>query len=180
MEKYCEITSKSLIDFEEIKFILANNNIDLVSSNQIQEKIFLKNDVSFANANYQTIMDNSLKLSKINDKRYLSYTSGNDIEKKTTRIEINEEDACERFLNHIGYKEVCLLELDMYVYSDGKYELNIINLINIGLYLNVKKSDSNVDELKGILNSFNIPYDEDVCNQSIEKLFINKLRRQMR
>jgi len=180
MGKYCEITSKSLIDFEEIKFILANNNIDLVSSNEIQEKIFLKNEISFINANYQTIMDNSLILSKIDDKSYLSYTSGNDIEKETTRIEINDEDACERFLNHIGYKQEGVLELDLYVYSDGKNELNIINLINIGLYVSVKKDNSNVGELKEILNSFNIPYDEEVYNESIERLFINKLRRQMR
>ena len=43
MGKYCEIISRSLIDFEEIKMILANNNVMLVSGSQINDRVFLKN-----------------------------------------------------------------------------------------------------------------------------------------
>ena len=42
MKKYCELISKSLIDFEEIKMILANNNVLLLSGYQAKERVFLK------------------------------------------------------------------------------------------------------------------------------------------
>ena len=180
MSKYCRLTSKSLIDFEEIKFILANRNVDLISSNQIKERAFLKNDISYINANYKTIVNNLLKISDINGKKYLIHETGYDCDKETTSIEINNEEDCEALLNHIGYSEQYVFDADHYVYSDGINQLEVLNLINIGLYLSVKKEGSNEKELKEILSSFNIPYDEEECNESIEKIFINKLRRQMK
>jgi adenylate cyclase class IV len=180
MSKYCRLTSKSLIDFEEIKFILANSNIELISSNQIKERAFLKNDISFVNANYKTIVNNLLKISDINGKKYLIHETGSDYDKEATSIEINSESDCVALLNHIGYSEQYVFDADHYVYSDGTNQLEVLNLINIGLYLSVKKEDSNEKELKEILSSFHIPYDEDECNESIEKIFINKLRRQMK
>ena len=57
VSKYCEVTSKSLIDFEEIKFILANNNVNLVKAHQLNGKVYLKDTVSVLNSNYKTIID---------------------------------------------------------------------------------------------------------------------------
>ena len=180
MEKYCEIISKSLIDFEEIKMILANNNVMLISGNQINDRVFLKNGVSLSNSNYKTIIDNSIVISSVNDKKYLLYTTGDSYNKQSSRIEIVNEKDCEEFLNHIGFKETFEVDADCYTYSDGNNSLNIINLINIGLYVNVRKENATVDELREILSSFNIPYDEEVVDESIEKLCVNKLRRQMK
>ena len=57
---------------------------------------------------------------------------------------------------------------------------NIINLINIGLYISVRKENATFEEVKEILESFNIPHIEEVLDESIEKLVVNKLRRQMK
>lgn len=180
MGKYCEIISRSLIDFEEIKMILANNNVMLVSGSQINDRVFLKNGVSILNANYKTIVDNSIVISSVNDKKYLLYTTGDSYNKESSKIEIVNETDCEEFLNHIGFKEQFQVDADSYTYSDGINNLIITNLINIGLYVSVRKENATVEELKDILSSFNIPYDEEVVDESIEKLCVNKLRRQMK
>lgn len=180
MITYNEIICRSLIDFEEIKFVLANNNIELVNSNQVKERYFLKNDISFKNASYKKILENSFILSDINDKKYLSYKSFNEYTKSISKIEVVNEDECIDFLTHIGYKEAFVLEKNVYQYSDTIHTLNIINLINIGLYLSVAKEDASSDELKEILSSFNIPYDDQDLNVSIEKLVMSKDRRYLR
>ena len=177
MNTYNEIVSKSLIDFEEIKFILANNNIKLVDSNQVKERYFLKGDISFKNASFKKIFENSFILSDIDDKKYLSYRTYTDYTKSNSKMEITNESECIDFLSHIGYKEVYLLEKNVYVYSNGINTLQIINIINMGLYLSVQKENASLDELKEILESFNIPFDHDDCNISIERLIISKDRR---
>lgn len=178
MSKYCELTSKSLIDFEEIKMILANNNVELISGHQINDRVFLKTGVSLFNSNYKTIIDNSVVLSSVNDKKYLFYTTGESYNKESTKIEIIDESECEAFLNHIGFEEKFQVDADYYIYSDGSDNLIIINLANIGLYVSVQKENASLDELKSILSSFNVPFDEECCEESVIKLCVNKLRRQ--
>lgn len=180
MDRYNQIITKSLIDFEEIKFILANNNIKLVNSYEIKERYFLKNCVNFKTASYDKILQNSYVLAGVNQKLYLSYTSVLESEKTTTKIEISNEKECVEFLNHIGLKESFTIEKNVYVYSGGENQFSIINLIGIGLYLSVVKENTKIDHLKEILSTFNIPYDEENCNVSLEKLFINKLRRHIK
>lgn len=180
MKKYCELISKSLIDFEEIKMILANNNVLLLSGYQAKERVFLKNGISLLNANYKTIIDNSLTISEVDDKKFLFYTTGEKYNKESSKIEIVNESECEEFLNHIGYKEQFVVDSDRYIYSDGNNYLYVTNLANIGLYVGVRKENANEEELKEILSSFDIPYDEEVCDESMERLFVNKLRRQMK
>ena len=180
VSKYCEVTSKSLIDFEEIKFILANNNVNLVKAHQLNGKVYLKDTVSVLNSNYKTIIDNSLTMYVINGKKYLCYITEDGYYKNTTSIEIVDENECIEFLNHIGFNEQFSLDADYYVYSDGVNMLNIINLINIGLYISVRKENATFEEVKEILESFNIPHIEEVLDESIEKLVVNKLRRQMK
>ena len=94
MEKYSEIIRSSLVDFEEIKLILANNNIDLVSSKEIRERYYLKNGISFKSASYQKIIENSYILANVNDKVYLAYKKeiGND--KEIAYLSIANESAC--------------------------------------------------------------------------------------
>lgn len=177
MHTYNEIVSRSLIDFEEIKFVLANNNIKLVNSNQVRERYFLKENISFKNASFKKIFENSFILSDIDDKKYLSYRTYTDYTKSNSKMEINDEKECVDFLDHIGYKEVYLLEKNVYEYSDGANILQIINVINMGIYVSVQKENATIEELKEILESFNIPFDHDDCNVSIERLIISKDRR---
>ena len=73
-----------------------------------------------------------------------------------------------------------MVDSDRYIYSDGNNYLYVTNLANIGLYVGVRKENANEEELKEILSSFDIPYDEEVCDESMERLFVNKLRRQMK
>jgi adenylate cyclase class IV len=180
MEKYNEIISKSLIDFEEIKFILANNNVELVKSYEIKERYFLNKSIKFKSATFERIMKNSYILTSENDDLYLSYKSKEDNSKLISKLKIVDSDSCIEFLNHVGFKETFGIEKNVYVYSDGINKINIINLINIGLYLNVKKEEASINELKDILSSFAIPYNEDNIDESIEKLVINKVRRYLK
>ena len=177
MRLYTEIISKSLIDFEEMKFVLANNNIKLVKSEQVKERYFLKNDISFKSASYKKILENTYILEEIEDKKSLVYKTYGDYQKAVSKIEhVNEEDTID-FLNHIGFKETFAIEKNIYDFSDGINEFSVINLINTGLYLSVKKENTTIEELKEILSSFKIPYNEAECNESIEKLVISKVRR---
>lgn len=177
MKVYNEIISKSLIDFEELKFVLANNNVNLVNSKQIKETYFLNNNISFKTANYKKILENSYVLLDINEKLYLAYQSYDQNTKSTSSIEINNREDCIEFLNHAGFNEILTIEKNVYDYNNGENNLSVINLINVGLYLSVKKENSSVNELKQILDSFNIPYKNDMCDESIEKVVINKVRR---
>ena len=179
MEKYNEIIKPALIDFEEIKFILANNNINLITSKEIREKYYLKNDISLKTAKYQTIIDNSYILINVNEtKSYLSYKKQYGNEKEVSLISIEEEKECIDFLNHAGYKEAFTIEKNVYEYENDSNKLEIVNLIGIGLYLSMKSNDESVEKLNEIMTTFNIPYDEseDVV---FEKLVINKVRRYM-
>lgn len=180
MEKYNEIISKSLIDFEEIKLVFANNNIKLVNSYQVKERYFLKQSISFKTANYKKILENSYIFSEVNEKKYLCYKSKSNEQKEISKIEIVNEEDCIDFLNHIGLKETFSIEKNIYSYTDGLNEFSIINLINLGLYVSAKKENATVDELKGILSSFHIPYNESECDESIEKVVISKARRYLK
>ena len=179
MEIYNEIISKSLIDFEEIKLVLANNNIELVESKQIKERYFLNGKVNFKTANYKKILKNSYILLSINDNEYICYKSYDDYEKRKSKIKIYDEEECIDLLNHAGYKEVFTIEKNVYTYSNGINELHVINLINIGVYVSVKKQGESLENLKDILSTFDIPYQEDECDESIEKLVIRKIRRHL-
>lgn len=180
MKIYSEIISKSLIDFEEIKFILANNNIELVRSEQVKERYFLSNDITFKSASYKKILENIYILEEIENKMSLVYKTYSDYHESISKIEIVSEEDCIDFLNHIGFKEIFTIEKNIYDFSDGVNEFSVINLINTGLYLSVKKENATIDELKQILDSFKIPYKEDECNESIEKIMISKIRRYLK
>ena len=180
MKVYNEIITKSLIDFEEIKLIFANNNIELVKSEQIKERFFLKKDISFKTASYKKILDNSYILLEKNERPYLNYKSHNGLEKCSSTIEIIDENECIDFLNHIGFKEVFNIEKNVYLFSDGINECSVIHLINTGIYLSTKKENATKEELKNILDAFKLPYKEDECDESIEKIVISKIRRYLR
>ena len=177
MEKYNEIIRASLIDFEEIKFILANNNIELISSNEIKENYYLKNGISLKNANYNTLIDKSYILANINDKLYLINKEEDGISKSFTKLEIVNENECVEFLNHAGFKEAFTIEKNIYTYRNNDKYMDVINLIGIGIFLGVRRVDSSEDELITILDSFNLPYNDKENNIVIEKLVLNKLRR---
>lgn len=180
MEIYNEIITKALIDFEEIKFVFANNNIKLVRSEEIKERYFLKKDISFKTASYKTILDNCYILVEKNDKNYLVYKNHDELQKCKSSIEITNKNDCIDFLNHIGFKETFNIEKNVYVFSNGENECEVINLINMGIYLSVGKENASLNDLKNILNTFKLPYKEDECNESIEKLVISKVRRYLR
>lgn len=180
MKIYNEIITKSLIDFEEIKLILANNNVELVKSEQIKERYFLKKEISFKTASYKTILDNSYVLLEKDEKVYLNYKTYNELEKCSSSIEIVDENECIDFLNHIGFKETFNIEKNVYLFSNENNQFSVINLINTGIYLSAEKENASKEELMDILNSFKLPYKEDECNESIEKLVISKVRRYLR
>ena len=180
MKIYSEIISKSLIDFEEIKFILANNNIELVKSEQVKERYFLNKDITFKSASYKKILENVYILEEIEEKKSLVYKTYDDYHKSVSKIEIINEKDCVDFLNHIGFNEAFTIEKNVYDFSNGVNEFSVINLINSGLYLNVQKEDATLEELKQILDSFKVPYKEDECNESLEKLMISKVRRYLK
>lgn len=179
MIKYNEIITKSLIDFEEIKFVLANNNIDLVKSEQIKERYFLKDSVSLKSSNYNSILDNCYVLSNANNKLYLSIKKKQNIEVSISRMEIVDEEETVDFLSYIGYKEAFNIEKNVYVYSNKENEMKIIDLMNVGTFISVRKDNSSLEELKDILSSFGLPFNEEECNESIEKIMLSKVRRHM-
>lgn len=179
MIKYNEIITKSLIDFEEIKFVLANNNIDLVKSEQIKERYFLKDSVSLKSSNYNSILDNCYVLSNANNKSYLSIKKKQNIEVSISRMEIVDEEETVDFLSYIGYKEAFNIEKNVYVYSNKENEMKIIDLMNVGTFISVRKDNSSLEELKDILSSFGLPFNEEECNESIEKIMLSKVRRHM-
>ena len=63
----------------------------LISGNQINDRVFLKNGVSLSSSNYKTITDNSIVISSVNDKKYLLYTTGDSYNKQSSKIEIVNE-----------------------------------------------------------------------------------------
>lgn len=180
MKQYNEIISASLIDFEEIKLVLANNNIELISSSEIKERYFLSKDVSFKNANYRKIIEKNYVVVRIDDKLYLSHRSKLGYQKTVSNIEVINENDCIDFLNHIGFEEAFEIEMNVYEYGDSYKRLRVINLIGIGLFLSVRKEDASEEELKNILSSFKIPYNEDDCDVGFERLAISKARRYMK
>ncbi len=179
MVKYNEIITKSLIDFEEIKFVLANNNIELVKSKQIKERYFLKDSISLKSSNYSSILENCYVLSNDNHKLSLSIKKKNDLEVTISRMEVVNEEETVDFLSHIGFNEAFYVEKNVYTYSDEINEIKIIDLMNVGTYVSVSKENSSLEELKSILASFNIPCNEEEYNESIEKTILSKVRRYM-
>lgn len=179
MEKYNEIVTKSLIDFEEIKYVLANNNIKLVNSDEIKESYYLHKNVSLRNANYKKILENCYRLINVRGKIYLVYKSREDSKTIETKIEIINEEECIEFLNHTGYYESFTIEKDVYEYSDGRHNMSVINLLNIGNFLRISQDEASIEELKEILKEFRIPFNEAECEESLEKLVISKNRRYM-
>lgn len=176
--KICnEIITKSFIDFEEIKFILANNNIELIKSYELKESYFLNEKINFKTADINKIIENSYILSEANKELHLLYVSKKDIEKKVSKIRILDKNECVEFLNHTGFQEKFCIEKNVYVYIKNENMLSIINLIGIGFFIKLEKPGASIEELKAILNEFYIPYDEENCNISIEKKFIDKIRR---
>ena len=75
-----------------------------------------------------------------------------------------------------NFKELLMIAFSEYHNEELKaiqFKFNDINIV-------VTKENANEEELKEILSSFDIPYDEEVCDESMERLFVNKLRRQMK
>ena len=122
-------------------------------------------------------MSNSYTIVESGSKKYLSYKTKKGSEVNISQMEILNERDCMDFLSHIGFQETFNIEKNLYEYSDGKNFLSIINMMNIGTFMNIKKENSTKEQLCKILSSFNIPYNENECNEAIEKVVISKIRR---
>ena len=177
MEEYNEIVTKSLIDFEEIKLILANNNIDLVKSYHIAEEYYLNSEVSLKSATFQRILDNSYIIISDGNKQYLSYKSKQGLNVRISKMVISDIKDCTNLLLHKGYIESFNIEKNVYEYSNGNDTIYVIDILNLATFFCIKKKDASLLELKEILSSFNMPFNEDKCNEEIEKVVIAKLRR---
>ena len=66
---------------------------------------------------------------------------------------------------------------NIYYYSDGINMVKVIDLIGNGVYLSITKPNTDKDTLVSILKSFNIAFDEKKCDDNLESITINKIRR---
>lgn len=175
MKNELEICVKSLDNFNKTINILKKQGFEIKEDFQLNDIYYVANDckISLENSNhllsnYILVRENVgkkimfvLKEKKFDDK-------GNIISQTSCKCEIVDKEKGEKFIEQLKYKKMLEIKDHNILLSNGKHEIYVQEVENLGVYIEMEQkniySDNNngdtIEDIITIFNSFNLHIDK--------------------
>lgn len=183
MKSELEICVKCLDTKDEIISKLLELGFDVKEKFTLKDTYYVKNDikVTLVNrnsllSNYVLIRETEKEISFVLKERYLD-DNGNIINQSSCKCPILDKVKGDKFIKNLGYKELLEINDHNYLLSNGKNELYVQDVENLGIYVEMEQKNiysannngNDINEMISILNSYNLNIKKD--NYFVKKAF---------
>lgn len=150
---------------DDIYYVKKEKNISLDNSNELLSNYVLLRQAAHRNAIYFQLKEKQFD------------ESGNILSQSSCKCEITDKEKGITFIENLGYKELLKLKDHNILMSNGKNEIYIQDVENLGVYLEMEQKNihtdnnngKNIDEMINNLNSYNIDIDQN--NYFVKKAY---------
>lgn len=175
MNKELEICVKVLTDFNSIMKIMEEKGFKVQEDFQLNDIYMLENNKEISLENADDLLSNYIlvretigkrimlvkKSKKLNDKNEI-------IEQQSIKCQISDKKAGYEFMTNLGYKKFLELNDHNVLLTNGKNEIYIQDVENLGVYIEMEQNNllldnNNGDTLEDMINNlkeYNLPIDE--------------------
>lgn len=165
-----EITVEVNISYEELDKLLKENNFKIIDEYTVNDTYMLDNRIDTSNLSNREIIAKCILVRDISPyHKYLTYKykeynqNGDIVNQMKINCEVNDINKAIEFMEAINYKKLFNLKDDLVIYSNDLIEL-AVQLVDNHVYIEVeakfKDKVYTIDEMKNILDSYNLPYDK--------------------
>lgn len=165
-----EITVEVDITYEEVDKILKEKGFKIVEEYTVNDTYMLDNKVDTTNLSNREILSKCILIRDISPyTKNLTYKhkefdqNGNIVNQVKIDCPVEDIDKAIKFMEAINYKILFNLKDDLIIYSNDLMEL-AVQLVDSHIYIEVeakyKDKIFTVEEMKTMLDSFDLPYDK--------------------
>ena len=166
-----EITVQVTCNYEELHNLLIKQGFKIIEKYKVIDEYLISKDYDLKNKNSLDILKECVIVRYIENTlkellyKYKEYSNNGDILKQAkVSCKVNDIKEASNFMKTIGYKELIHIQNNSVVYTNDKIEfaVQLVNDKYIFIELeerseHVKTVFSNVEEMKKVINSLNIP-----------------------
>ena len=166
-----EITVQVTCNYEELHNLLIKQGFKIVEKYKVIDEYLISKDYDLKNKNSLDILKECVIVRYIENTlkellyKYKEYSNNGDILKQAkVSCKVNDIKEASNFMKTIGYKELIHIQNNSVVYTNDKIEfaVQLVNDKYIFIELeerseHVKTVFSNVEEMKKVIDSLNIP-----------------------
>ena len=166
-----EITVQVTCSYEELHSLLIKQGFKIVEKYKVIDEYLISKDYDLKNKNSLDILKECVIVRYIENTlkellyKYKEYSNNGDIIKQAKiSCKVNDIKEASNFMKTIGYKELIHIQNNSVVYTNDKIEfaVQLVNDKYVFIELeerseHVKTVFSNVEDMKKVINSLNIP-----------------------
>lgn len=166
-----EITVQVTCNYEELHSLLIKQGFKIIEKYTLIDEYLISKDYDLKNKNSLDILKECVIVRYIENTlkellyKYKEYSNNGDILKQAkVSCKVNDIKEASNFMKTIGYKELIHIQNNSVVYTNDKIEfaVQLVNDKYIFIELeerseHVKTVFSNVEDMKKVINSLNIP-----------------------
>ena len=166
-----EITVQVTCNYEELHSLLIKQGFKIIEKYKVIDEYLISKDYDLKNKNSLDILKECVIVRYIENTlkellyKYKEYSNNGDILKQAkVSCKVNDIKEASNFMKTIGYKELIHIQNNSVVYTNDKIEfaVQLVNDKYIFIELeerseHVKTVFSNVEDMKKVINSLNIP-----------------------
>ena len=166
-----EITVQVTCNYEELHNLLIKQGFKIIEKYKVIDEYLISKDYDLKNKNSLDILKECVIVRYIENTlkellyKYKEYSNNGDILKQAkVSCKVNDIKEASNFMKTIGYKELIHIQNNSVVYTNDKIEfaVQLVNDKYIFIELeerseHVKTVFSNVEDMKKVINSLNIP-----------------------
>lgn len=166
-----EITVQVTCSYEELHSLLIKQGFKIIEKYKVIDEYLISKDYDLKNKNSLDILKECVIVRYIENTlkellyKYKEYSNNGDILKQAkVSCKVNDIKEASNFMKTIGYKELIHIQNNSVVYTNDKIEfaVQLVNDKYIFIELeerseHVKTVFSNVEDMKKVINSLNIP-----------------------
>lgn len=166
-----EITVQVTCSYEELHSLLIKQGFKIIEKYKVIDEYLISKDYDLKNKNSLDILKECVIVRYIENTlkellyKYKEYSNNGDIIKQAkVSCKVNDIKEASNFMKTIGYKELIHIQNNSVVYTNDKIEfaVQLVNDKYIFIELeerseHVKTVFSNVEDMKKVINSLNIP-----------------------
>ena len=164
-----EITVLVKCNYKELKNILVNKGFKITEKYELNDIYMIASELDLTKMKYLDILSkcvlirNVIGIEKKLLYKYKKYDeNGNIIEQRKVECPITDIEKALEFMETIDYKKIFQIYDKCIVFSNEEIDL-IVQLVNdeyIFIEIETNNKYANIEELKGIINKYNLPIDK--------------------
>lgn len=171
MKNELEICLKSLDNLDEVFTKLKNENFEVKEDFILRDTYYVKDNMEISFDNADKLLESYVLVREVNGKditlvlKQKEYDEkGNIIKQSSCKCPIIDKEKGKSFVESLGYKKLLDLNDHNILMSNGKHEIYVQDVENLGVYLEMEQKNiytesnngNDIEEMINIFNSFNL------------------------